>query len=114
MIAMIIDAFVKTTVLLVLAAGATWALRRSAASLRHLVWTLACGGVLALPLASALLPNWRVAGWPRLNVPAAFNAAQLTSQAPERDAKPAARVASPVHAASPPPSATIDQEPVRG
>src|SRR5205823_14060978 len=70
-------------------------------------------GVLALPLASALLPNWRVAGWPRLDVPVAFNAAQLTPQALQRDAKPAARVAPRVHAASPAPSATIDQEPVR-
>src|SRR5256886_6579150 len=114
MIAILADAFVKATVLLLLAAGVTLLLRRSAASLRHLVWTLACGGVLALPLASALLPNWRVAGWPRLDVPVAFNTAQLTSQAPERDAKPPARVAPPVHGASLPPSATRDQEPVRG
>src|SRR2546423_1448949 len=113
MIAILADGFVKATVLLVLAAGGTVFLRRSAASLRHFVWTLACGGVLALPLASALLPNWRVAGWPRLDVPVAFNTEQLTPQAPERDAKPPARVAPPVHAASPPPSATIDQEPVR-
>src|SRR5438105_5706842 len=113
MIAILADAFVKATVLLLLAAVGTVFLRRSTASLRHLVWTLACGGVLALPLASALLPNWRVAGWPRLDVPAAFNAEQLTPQAPERDAKLAARVAPRVHAASPAPSATIDQEPVR-
>ncbi len=61
MIAILADAFVKATVLLVLAAVVTVFLRRSPASLRHLVWTLACGGVLALPLASALLPNWRLA-----------------------------------------------------
>jgi len=113
MIAILADAFVKATVLLLLAAVGTVFLRHSAASLRHLVWTLACGGVLALPLASALLPNWRVAGWPRLDVPVALNTEQLTPQAPERDAKPPARVAPPVHAASPPASATTDQEPVR-
>src|SRR5256714_14136181 len=95
MIAMIIDAFVKTTVLLVLAAGATWALRRSAAALRHLVWALACGGVLALPLASALLPTWRLNLWPRLDVPVSLHVNQIAgdplptlppSRAPEQRA----------------------------
>jgi len=95
MIAMIIDAFVKTTVLLVLAAGATWALRRSAAALRHLVWALACGGVLALPLASALLPMWRLNLWPRLDVPVSLHVNQIAgdplptlppSRAPEQPA----------------------------
>src|SRR5216684_1188990 len=92
MIAILADAFVKATVLLVLAAGVTLLLRRSAASLRHLVWTLACGGVLALPLASALLPNWSLAGWPRLDVPVAFSAERVAglpetpshAQAPKR------------------------------
>ena len=68
MLAMLADAFVKATVLLVLAAVVTVFLRRSPASLRHLVWTLACGGVLALPLASALLPNWKLALWPRKEI----------------------------------------------
>src|SRR5882762_9937572 len=77
MIAILADAFVKATVLLLLAAIVTLCLRRSPASLRHLVWSLACGGVLALPLASALLPDWRVAGWPRLDVPVAFNGNQI-------------------------------------
>src|SRR5690349_18837196 len=99
MIAILADAFVKATAVLLLAAGASVLLRRSTAALRHLVWSLACGGVLALPLASALLPNWRVAGWPRLNVPVAFHAQQVTGEAvlgtpeaaasprPERDAR---------------------------
>src|SRR6266516_1730651 len=79
MIAILADAFVKATVLLLLAAGVTLLLRSGAASLRHLVWTLACGGVLALPLASALLPNWRLAGWPRLDVPVAFDLNQTST-----------------------------------
>ena len=87
MIAILADAFVKATVLLLLAASVTLLLRRSAASLRHLVWTLACGGVLALPLAAALLPNWRVAGWPRLDVAVAFDLNEMPAQ---RDAAPAA------------------------
>src|SRR2546421_4567688 len=108
MIAFLADAFVKATVILVLAAIVTICLRRSAASLRHLVWTLACGGVLALPLASALLPNWRLGGWPRLEVPVAFDAEQLAPQAPARDPTPAARVVPTVQAPSPAPSATVD------
>src|SRR5216117_1236070 len=56
MIAILADAFVKATVLLVLAAVVTVFLRRSPASLRHLVWTLACGGVLADARGSASTP----------------------------------------------------------
>ena len=77
MIAILTDAFVKSTVILVLAALVTLCLRRSSASLRHLVWTLACGAVLALPLASALLPELRVAGWPRFDMPVAFDLNQM-------------------------------------
>src|SRR5258706_5753603 len=77
MIAILIDAFVKSTVVLLLAAAVTLTLRRSPAALRHLVWALACGGVLALPLASALLPNLRLAGYPRLDVPVAFTAREI-------------------------------------
>src|SRR5207237_8936153 len=82
MIAILADAFVKATVLLLLAAVGTVCLRRAPASLRHLVWTLACGGVLALPLVSALLPNWRVAGWPRLDVPVASELNEAPSRQP--------------------------------
>jgi len=77
MIAILADAFVKATVLLLLAASGTLWLRRSSAALRHLVWALSCAGVLALPVASALLPTWRVAAWPTLDVPVAFDAQQI-------------------------------------
>src|SRR5216117_3976695 len=113
MIAILADAFVKATVLLLLAAGVTLLLRSGAASLRHLVWTLACGGVLALPLASALLPNWRLAAWPRLDVPVAFDAEQLAPQASEQDPKPAPPVVPTAHATMPPTSAAGETEPVR-
>src|SRR5258705_46346 len=88
-------------------------LRHSPASLRHLVWTLACGGVLALPLASALLPNWRLAAWPRLDVPVAFDAEQLGPQASKQDPKPAPPVMPTAHATVPPTSAAGETEPVR-
>src|SRR6266571_6898491 len=117
MIALLADAFVKATVLLLLAAGGTLLLRRGPASLRHLVWTLACGGVLALPLASALLPNWRLAGWPRLDVPVAFDLNQtstahdvIATSTPKTAPSAAARV---VRAPDSDPSATTDAGPVR-
>src|SRR6266571_3220091 len=117
MIAILADAFVKATVLLLLAAGVTLLLRRGAASLRHLVWTLACGGVLALPLASALLPNWRLAGWPRLDVPVAFDLNQtstardvIATSTPKTAPSAAARV---VRAPDSDPSETTDAGPVR-
>ena len=117
MIAILADAFVKATVLLLLAAGVTLLLRRGAASLRHLVWTLACGGVLALPLASALLPNWRLAGWPRLDVPVAFDLNQtstardvIATSTPKTAPSTAARV---VRAPDSDPSETTDAGPVR-
>jgi beta-lactamase regulating signal transducer with metallopeptidase domain len=113
MIAILADAFVKATVLLVLAAVVTGFLRRSPAALRHLVWTLTLGGVLALPLAAALLPNWKVALWPRLDVPVAFNAEPLAAHPADRDLTAAARVVPTVRAPSPPPSATVETEPVR-
>src|SRR5258705_523556 len=118
MIAILADAFVKATVLLVLAAIVTLCMRRSPAALRHLVWSLACGGVLALPLASGLLPNWRVAGWPRLDVPIALDVAQVAGaplgasqeHAPPPPRTPPASVTSVQRSV---PSSTVDDGPVR-
>jgi len=111
MIAILIDAFVKSTVVLLLAVVVTLLLRRSPAALRHLVWALACGGVLALPLASALLPNVRLAGWPRLDVPVSFDAQPMQDQ--RRPAAPAAVAAPTSRGADPTPSAPSEADPVR-
>lgn len=81
MIAILADAFVKATVVLLLAAGASLLLKRSTAALRHLVWSLAFVGLLALPVASAIMPDWRLAVWPRLDVPVAFDAHQVAGDA---------------------------------
>lgn len=54
------DAVVKATVILAAAAAAALALRRASAAVRHLVWTLALGGVLLLPLISVTLPKWQL------------------------------------------------------
>jgi len=53
-------------------------LRRSPASLRHLVWALACGGRARVAARVRAPANWGLAGWPRLEVPVAFNAEQIT------------------------------------
>jgi beta-lactamase regulating signal transducer with metallopeptidase domain len=54
------DAVAKATVILAAAAAASFLFRRASAAFRHLVWTLALCGVLALPLFSAALPKWHV------------------------------------------------------
>jgi beta-lactamase regulating signal transducer with metallopeptidase domain len=54
------DIAVRTTVILVAAFVATRAMRRAAAATRHLVWTLAVVGALLLPVASSVIPAWRV------------------------------------------------------
>ena len=110
MIAILADALIKSTVILVLAAIITVLLRRAPASMRHLVWTLACGGVLALPVASVLLPSWRVAGWPRLDAPAAFELNEAPAREPAFVTDPvAARAAPRPTRAAPAPAAVIER-----
>jgi hypothetical protein len=61
----LIDAAMKGAVLLAAAGLLTLFLRRGSAAQRHLVWLLALGGSLALPVFSALLPAWRILPhWP--------------------------------------------------
>ncbi|MBI3866783.1 MAG: HEAT repeat domain-containing protein, partial [Planctomycetia bacterium] len=57
---LLVDSAVKGTALLALAAVAAMLLRRDSAATRHLVWLLAIVALLALPLLSAALPQWRV------------------------------------------------------
>jgi beta-lactamase regulating signal transducer with metallopeptidase domain len=51
---------IKATVILLLAAIVSALLWRSSAAVRHLVWTVAVAGILALPLLSAVLPAWEL------------------------------------------------------
>ncbi|HEV3049653.1 MAG TPA: M56 family metallopeptidase, partial [Longimicrobium sp.] len=54
------DLALKGTVVLAAAALATLALRRASAAARHLVWTLAFGGLLALPVLGVAVPRWQI------------------------------------------------------
>lgn len=77
LVASLVDAAIKGTIILALAAGATSLMRGAAAATRHLVWTAAVAGVLALPLLSPFAPHWslpilpqRIASAPRaLEIP---------------------------------------------
>src|SRR5262245_42321060 len=57
---LLVDSAVKGTALLVLAAIAAMILSRDSAATRHFVWLLAIGGMLVVPVLSAMLPEWRV------------------------------------------------------
>lgn len=55
-----IDAAVKGTFVVLAAFTLTFCMRKSAAAWRHMVWSLAIVGLLALPFLSAVLPQWHV------------------------------------------------------
>jgi len=82
--------------LLGLAAGATLLMRRAPAALRHHVWMLAMTGLLALPLLTNALPDWRVpvpervmALWPAATSAGAAHVAPSAAPQSDRDASPA-------------------------
>jgi beta-lactamase regulating signal transducer with metallopeptidase domain len=109
MIAMLADAFVKATVILLVAAGASLLLRRSAAALRHLVWALAFVGVLVLPVAGAIIPDWRLAAWPSLDVPVGVDAHQVLTEPEPGSAGSSTVAAAPRAAPQPSAQATVQE-----
>ena len=56
----LIDASIKSVVLLLLAAITCFALTRASAATRHLVWAATMLGLLLMPACALLLPDWRV------------------------------------------------------
>lgn len=116
MIAFLADAFVKATILLLLAAGVSVLLRRAAAAYRHLVWLIAGAGVLVLPIASALTPDLTVPAWPELKVPVAFDAEQIAGPALHEQTRnePAAPPAATVRTSVSPSQAPVTPEPTTG
>src|SRR5688572_25118229 len=65
---------IKATILLALAFVATFALRRASAAVRHLVWALAIGGVVALPFVVAISPALPLLPAPPAPAPAVADA----------------------------------------
>ncbi|MEJ7595071.1 MAG: M56 family metallopeptidase, partial [Planctomycetaceae bacterium] len=57
---LLIDSAIKGAVLLLFATGVVFFLRRDSAATRYLVWLVAIIAMLAVPLLSAMLPQWRV------------------------------------------------------
>ena len=59
-LALLFEASLKGTLFLLLAVALALGLRRASAASRHLLWTLALGAMLALPIVSLTVPAWHV------------------------------------------------------
>lgn len=108
---LLVDSAVKGTALLALAALAAIMLRRDSAATRHLVWLLTMVALLAVPVLSAMLPEWRVLPeW--ASIPTATVVADSTAPSIEsaRNAAPD-EVESPSAAAHQPAAAPPDSRP---
>jgi beta-lactamase regulating signal transducer with metallopeptidase domain len=70
------DAGIKICVVFLLAAGAAHLLRRSSASMRHLVWSVAMASFVLTPILSASVPKWRTLPFRLTLVHSAFDVAQ--------------------------------------
>jgi beta-lactamase regulating signal transducer with metallopeptidase domain len=85
---------IRATILLLGAWVATRLMRRASAATRHLVWTGAIAGVLALPLLGVLAPEWKVTViWVAAKVDAPPEPSASTPASKERES---ARVAAPI------------------
>jgi len=78
----LLDASWKGVVLLLTALLLSLLLRRAAAATRHLVWSLALIGLLALPVLSFVLPTWSVPLVPQV-VPSAPRLERSITPAPQ-------------------------------
>ena len=96
---------IKSTFLLLAAWAAVCLLRRASAATRHLVWSLALGSVLLLPILSLSLPRWNVA-W--LHVSASATIKPMA--APQAPLLPLAPTDGPAISQAAPPSAPASDE----
>jgi N-acetylmuramoyl-L-alanine amidase/beta-lactamase regulating signal transducer with metallopeptidase domain len=96
---------VKTTLLLLTAGAACYALRRASAATRHLVWSVALGGVLLVPILSLSLPQWKVA-WSHVSASATIE----PMAAPQAPLLPLAPTDASAVSQVTPPSALVSDE----
>jgi len=65
----LLDAAVKGLVLLAVAGVLVLAMRKASAAARQVVWLLALGALIVLPIASAALPSWGILpGWVKIEI----------------------------------------------
>ena len=76
----LLDAAIKSTLLLAIAYLAAMLLRRASAAVRHRVWCLTFMSLLGLPVLSLILPGWRL---PILPYPADARTASIKASTPE-------------------------------
>ena len=74
LIQLLLDALIKSAIILSAAGLGACSLRRASAASRHLVWSLAMASLLALPVLSLALPSWRIAALPSLSTVASVDA----------------------------------------
>ena len=65
-VTVMLDLVARVSLLFGAAALLAWLLRRGPAAARHLVWTVAIAGSLALPVLSLVAPRWEVAMLPKV------------------------------------------------
>jgi beta-lactamase regulating signal transducer with metallopeptidase domain len=63
---LVINVIIKASLILLLAGALAGALKRSSAATRHLIWSVAIGGLLVLPVLESLLPEWQIPVFPAL------------------------------------------------
>ena len=82
---------VKGSLVLMTAGAAAWALRRSSAAARHVVWAAALASLAALPVAWVLLPRVPVTvpAWQAAAAPVAARMTRLPLRVSERIVEPA-------------------------
>src|SRR5687768_578367 len=64
LLGLFLDATVKASVILALAAVVCWSLRRHSAAVRHWIWTMAILGSLLVPALTLTMPRWTLAVLP--------------------------------------------------